>query len=99
MTAFNVVRLHVKPGREQEFIDLHRNALRDFPGFRRGSLVNTGERSYCFIGEWNGFGNIEKARPQMIAFLDTFRDTLEDLGGDLGVTDAVSGEVVLEVKP
>ena len=27
------------------------------------------------------------ARSHMIATLDTFRDTLEDLGGELGVTD------------
>jgi hypothetical protein len=33
----------------------------------------------------------------MIAMLDTFRDTLEDQGGGLGVTDPVSGEVVLEM--
>jgi len=39
------------------------------------------------------------ARPNMIATLDTFRDTLEDLGGGLGVTDPVSGEVVLELTP
>lgn len=38
------------------------------------------------------------ARPNMIATLDIFRDTLEDLGGGLGVTDPVSGPVVLEVK-
>ena len=37
------------------------------------------------------------ARPQMIAMLDTFRGTLEDLGGGLGVTDPVSGEVVHEM--
>jgi hypothetical protein len=37
-------------------------------------------------------------RPNMIATLDTFRDTLEDLGGGLGVTDPVSGPVVLELK-
>jgi hypothetical protein len=30
--------------------------------------------------------------------LDTFRDMLEDLGGGLGVTDPVSGPVVLELK-
>jgi hypothetical protein len=29
--------------------------------------------------------------------LDTFRDTLEDLGGGLGVTDPVSGEVIIEM--
>jgi hypothetical protein len=34
----------------------------------------------------------------MIATLDSFRDTLEDLGGGLGVTDPVSGSVVLELK-
>jgi hypothetical protein len=38
------------------------------------------------------------ARPNMIAILDPFRDTLEDLGGGLGVTDPVSGPVVLELK-
>jgi hypothetical protein len=40
---------------------------------------------------------LAQARPKMIALLDTFRDTLEDLGGGLGVTDPVSGEVVLEM--
>jgi hypothetical protein len=34
----------------------------------------------------------------MIATLDTFRETLEDLGGGLGVTDPVAGPVVLELK-
>jgi hypothetical protein len=38
------------------------------------------------------------ARPQMIATLDSFRDTLEDLGAGMGVTDPVSGEVVLHLK-
>jgi hypothetical protein len=38
------------------------------------------------------------ARPQMIATLDSFRDTLEDLGDGKGVTDPVSGPVVLELK-
>ena len=30
--------------------------------------------------------------------LDSFRDTLEDLGGGLGVTDPVAGPVVLPLK-
>lgn len=99
MTAFNVVRFRVKSGREKQFIDEHRKVKADFPGFRRGVLVNTGERRYCFIGEWDDFTNITEAREQMIAVLDRFRDTLEDLGGGLDVTDPVSGEVVLELKP
>jgi len=96
MTAFNVVRLRVKPGREREFLDEHRNAKADFAGFRRGSLIKTGERAYCIIGEWDDFDSLAAARDEMIAMLDGFRDTLEDLGGDLGVTDPVSGEVVFE---
>jgi hypothetical protein len=41
---------------------------------------------------------LAKARPNMIATLDSFRDTLEDLGGGLGVTDPVAGPVVLALK-
>jgi hypothetical protein len=97
MSAFNVVRLKVKPEREKDFLDIHRQSERSYPGFRRGVLVKTGERAYCFIGEWADFDSIVAARPEMIAFLDSFRATLEDLGGDLGVTDAVSGEVVIDL--
>lgn len=97
MTAFNVVRFRVKPGEEERFLDAHRKARRDFVGFRGAALIKTGERSYCIIGGWDDFASLVAARPQMIALLDTFRDTLEDLGGDLGVTDPVSGETVVEM--
>jgi len=39
-----------------------------------------------------------KARPQMVATLDKFRALLEDLGDGKGVTDAVSGPVVLALS-
>ena len=98
-TAFNVVRLRVKPGREEAFIEGHRRADAGFAGFRRGALVRTGERNFCIVGEWDSFDSIVAARPQMGALLDRFRDDLEDLGGALGVTDPVSGEVVVDLKP
>jgi hypothetical protein len=97
MTAFNVVRFRVKPGREAEFVAAHRKAHPDFAGFRRFVLIKTGERTYCAIGEWESHERLAAARPGMIAMLDTFRDTLEDLGAGLGVTDPVSGEVVVEM--
>jgi hypothetical protein len=96
MTAFNVVRFRIKPGREAEFIQAHHKARVDFDGFKRFVMIKTGERSYCVLGEWDSFQALTAARPQMIVMLDTFRDTLEDLGSGLGVTDPVSGEVVLE---
>jgi hypothetical protein len=98
MTAFNVVRFRVKPGLEEQFINAHREANRDgFDGFKRGALVNTGDRSYCYIGEWDDFSSIEKSRDAMLGILDSFRDCLEDLDNGLGVTDPVSGEVVAEL--
>lgn len=98
MTAFNVVRFRVKPGREQEFLDAHHKVATDWPGLRRVNMVKTGDRSYCIIGEWDGMDSLAGARPQMIATLDSFRDTLEDMGGGLGVTDPVAGPVVAELK-
>ena len=97
MTAFNVVRFRVKPGREQAFVDAHRNLKIELGGFRRGALIKTGEGTFCMIGEWDGFSSIVAARPKMGGILDGFRDMLEDLGGGLGVTDPVSGEVVVEM--
>ena len=97
MNAFNVVRVRVKPGREQEFLAANRGSRADFAGFKRLVLIKTGDRAYCIIGEWDSFASLAAARPKMIAMLETFRDTLEDLGSGLGVTDPVSGEVVLEI--
>ena len=96
MTAFNIVRFKVKPGREQEFIDTERAQDVNFKGFRRLSVVKTGDRTFCFVGEWDSYDDIVAARPAMIQQLDKVRGLLEDLGGGLGVTDPVSGEAVIE---
>ena len=61
-------------------------------------MVKIGDQSYCIIGEWTNMDALAKARPHMIATLDTFRHLLEDLGGGLGLADPISGPVVLELK-
>jgi hypothetical protein len=96
MKAINVVRIRVKPGRDKEFIDLFEGADQAFAGMRRVYVVQTGEGSYCLVGEWNSFDDIVSARPSMGKILNTFRDCLEDFGGGMGVTDPVSGIVILE---
>lgn len=98
MTAFNAVRFKVKPGREQDFLDAHRRVKADWAGMKSAKIIKTGDSTFCIIGEWESMDAMAAARPQMIATLDTFRDTLEDLGGGLGLTDPVSGPVVLELK-
>jgi quinol monooxygenase YgiN len=98
MTAFNAVRFRVKPGRDQEFLDAHKNIKADWPGLKHVNMIKTGEGAYCIIAEWTDMQALADARPKMVGTLDTFRHLLEDLGGSLGVTDPVSGSVVLELK-
>jgi quinol monooxygenase YgiN len=98
MTAFTAVRFKVKQGRDQDFLDAHRDAPGNWPGLRHANMIRTGEGHYCIIAEWDDMESMAAARPEMIATLDSFRDTLEDLGRGQGVTDPVSGPVVLEMK-
>ena len=98
MTAFNVVRFRIKPGMEGAFLDAHRGLGADWPGLRHANIIKTGDRSYCIIAEWSDAEALANARPHMVATLDTFRHTLEDLGGGLGLTDPVSGTVAMKLK-
>ena len=92
MTAFNAVRFRVKPGRNQDFLDAHERIDRNWPGLRHVNMIQTGEQTYCIIGEWDDMDALAAARPYMISTLDSFRDMLE------GETDPVSGPVVLSLK-
>ena len=68
------------------------------PGLSRANMVKTGEHTFCVIAEWTDMDAITNARDRMIATLDSFRDTLEDLGAGLGVSDPISGPVVKALK-
>jgi hypothetical protein len=98
MTAINVVRFRVRPGMDREFLDAHRDGKADWPGLSRGVIIAAGEQSFILVGEWADMGALAGARERMIGTLGTFRHTLQDLGPGLGVTDAVSGKVVLSLK-
>jgi hypothetical protein len=95
MAASNVVRFRVKPGFEKDFVRAHEEMFREnLPGGSEAFLIQTGEREFCIVGQWESMGALAEARPRMIGMLDRFRHMLEDLGGGLGVTDPVSGEIV-----
>ena len=72
-------------------------ARADWPGLVRGAIIKTGEDGYCLIGEWAEPRAIAAACNSMIETLNSFRDTLDAAGPGQGVTDAVSGAVVLEL--
>ncbi len=98
MTAFNVVRFRVKPGLDDAFLKAGSAQPRDhLVGLRSANLIKTGERSYCFIGEWDSLDHLIAARPLMIRNLDVTRPFLDAMDESGAVTDAVSGEVVVEL--
>lgn len=100
MTAMNVVHMRVKPGKEDEYVRIHREMdPRTMAGGRNFWLVRSGERDFTVVGEWESLAAMVAARPAMIANLDRLRPILEDLGGGRGVTEPWSGEVALHLRP
>ena len=97
----NVVRSKVKRDKKDE----HMKKLKEFFDNTRGTeglismkLIETGPNNMCIIGEWKDAQSIAKARDKMIAGLDTVRPLLEEISPALGVTDPVSGPVIMESK-
>ena len=97
MRAFNVVKFKVKPGQEGAFLDAHRDGKAKWPGLAKGTIIKTGDQAYCLIGEWESQDALAAARPAMIATLNSFRATLDEVAAGGGVTDAVSGGVALDI--
>lgn len=97
MQVYNVVKFKVKPGQEAAFLDAHSDGKAKWPGLESGVIIKTGEQTFCLIGTWSSQDAMVAARPAMIKTLDSFRELLEDQGNGRGLTDAVSGNVVLEL--
>ena len=91
----NVVRLIVKDGNQEALIEKFDNRP-EFDGIRRSILIQTGDKTFCSVGIWEDEASLVKNRDNMVAFLDTMRNLLEEISPELGVTDAVSGTVVAE---
>lgn len=97
MQVYNVVKFKVKAGEEAAFLDAHRDGKARWPGLESGHIIKAGEQIFCLIGAWSSQEAMVAARPAMIKTLDSFRALLEDQGGGRGITDAVSGPVVLDL--
>lgn len=94
MEFINIVRVKVKPDHIDEYMQLNK----EFPvyeGQKMSRLVKTGDNTFCYVGIWESEEAIAAQRDAMIAGLDTMRHTLEEISPDLGVTDPVSGPVVI----
>ena len=94
MSFLTSVRVIVKEGQVEKYVDAvgKWKAPLDINGY----LAQTGDRSFCFTGIFKDKESLVQARPSMIAHLDTVREVLEEISTDLGVTDPVSGPVLVE---
>jgi hypothetical protein len=99
MSAFAVVRFRARPGLADDFQRTYCSMRRDLPGLIRVVLIKTGEREFCAIGEWEHLDRLVASRSSMRSNLDQMRHLLEPFNDDLGVTDPVSGEAVLDMRP
>ena len=97
----NVVRSKVKEGKKDEYI----KKLKEFFDNMEGTeglislkQIQTGPNNYRVIGEWKNEDAIAKARPKLIAGLDTVRSMLDEISPELGVTDPVAGPVIMDNK-
>ena len=97
----NVVRSKVKEGKKDEYIKKLKeffNNIKGTDGLVSMKQIQTGPNMMCIIGEWKDEQSIAKARDKMIAGLDSVRSLLEEISPELGVTDPVSGPVIMEDK-
>ena len=98
MTAYNVVRMRVKPGRNEDYVEAHRAIDRNsFAGMESFAIIQTGERDFCLIGEWDSM-SIVAARPKMIETLDRCRDDARGPRRRSRRHRSGLGEVVLEMR-
>jgi len=96
MEYINGVRVSVKEGKVEEFVSLNQDFQKGV-GQSKSYLVQTGDRKFCWVGVWDSEQALVNARDAMISNLDTVRHCLEDLGNGLGVTDPISGPVMVNI--
>jgi len=66
-----------------------------FEGAQSARLVDYG-KWLCGTFERENAQHFEDAMPLLISFLDKFREHLEEISSELGVTDPINGSVVVE---
>jgi len=97
----NVVRSKVKEGKKDEYMKKLKeffNNMKGTDGLISMKQIQTGPNNMCIIGEWKNEESIAKVRDKMIAGLNGVRSLLEEISPELGVTDPVSGPVIMEDK-
>ncbi len=75
----NVVRFQVKPEFKDVIVSKFAFPFERPSGYQIFEQIQTGEFTYCSVGEWDNQESLVNARPAMIGFLDS---VLTHAGGD-----------------
>ena len=97
MKYMNVVKFKVKLDCVNDYI----KALNNQPSWKgniESRAIQTGDSTFCIYGLWESKEAMETEMENMVDWLDTVRDMLEEISPELGVTDPVSGPVIWEKK-
>ncbi len=95
MVSFlNNVRVKVKEACEEQYLAAV-EAWSCPEGMTDRYIAKTGERRYCFVGHWESEEKLVVARPQMSKHLESVRELLDEITPELGITDPVSGPVLI----
>ncbi len=96
--AMNIVRFKPKPGQKDTVIKAHAgHYISTWPGCISGRMIDAGD-VLCSLFEWKSMEHMQHARPLMITMLDSIRDHLDEISSELGVTDPIRGDVVVDNK-
>ena len=92
------VRFKPKPVSKDEFIKyLKTFTPSNYKGLKRHIVIDAGERMMSFV-EWESEESLVSERDNLIKYLDGCRHMLQELSPDLGVTDPISGPMIIENK-
>lgn len=99
MQTCNVAGMRVKPEFEAEFLALNENPSHGVEhGLIHSVLVGTGERTYCFVGQWSSRTAQAEGQAEIAAQWNRMRHILEELEGGRRLADQLCGEIVAKRK-
>ena len=70
--------------------------ISDYEDALSHQVVDCGEGKVSTTVQWQSQDALIEVRPALISFLDSVRLLLEEISPELGVTDPISGEIILE---
>ena len=70
--------------------------ISDYEDALSHQVVDCGDGKFPTTVQWQSQDALIKARPALISFLDSVRPLLEEISPELGITNPISGELILE---